>query len=236
MKTKHTITKCLAVLALGFASLVPAQNIPVVHWINDAGSNAVAVLNSTGVFTTDFKAHNDLTVTRLTADPVTFWAGDAFGGPTPGNNPAYLTNFLGLTNNGTGNGTSGDVQELWTTDDATGALQFDFLIPLTPQDRILLTDVDGTEQYLLQAYVVTGSSSNQVSFVGWPMNNFSGETGIIPDTRWPVWNAAAGTLTSATSQDLNSPLFVLTPAQNINRLVLIAFHIDIGSIGGKLWA
>jgi hypothetical protein len=72
----------------------------------------------------------------------------------------------------------------------------------------------------LQAYLISASSSNQVSFVGWPTDDFSGETGIIPDGRWPVWNPAAGILTSGTSQDLNSPLFVLTPAQNINRLVI----------------
>ena len=221
MKTKPTITKCLAVLALGYSIVVQAQNIPVVHWINDVGSNAVAVLNSNGFFTTDFKAHNDLRVTPLTTNSVMFYpSGEAFGGTTPGNNPAYLTNFLGLTNNGTGNGVKGNLQELWTTTNNTGTLQFDFLTPLTPQDRILLTDVDGTEQYLLQAYIVTASSSNQVSFVGWLTNSFSGGTGVTPDTRWPVWNAAAGTLTSSTSQDLSSPLFVLTPAQNINRLVL----------------
>ena len=221
MKTNLTITKCLAVLALGCSNLVPAQNIPVVHWINDAGQNAATVLNSTGVFTTDFKAHNDLIVTRVTADAVSLYT-DVFGGATPGNNPAYLTNFVGATNNGTGDGIAGDIEDLVMTSDSTGTLQFDFLYPLTPQDRILFTDVDGSEQYLLQAYLINGSISNQVSFVGWPATNYSGSTGIMPDSRWPIWNPAAGTLTSGTSAgfNLNEELFVLTPAQNINRLVI----------------
>ncbi len=223
MRTRLIFIKCLAVLTLGFASVVRAQNIAVVHWINEAGSNAVSVLNSNlnvaGVFITDFKGHNDLTVTRLTADSVSFYT-DAFGGGTPGNNPAYLTNFVGTANNGTGDGTAGDFENLNMSSDSTGTLEFDFLYPLTPQDRILLTDVDGPEQYLLQAYFINGSASNQVSFVGWPASDFSGTAGIIPNANWPVWNPAAGTLISGTAGNLNEELFVLTPAQNINRLVI----------------
>ena len=219
MKTKLTITICLAVLALGFSNLVLAQNIPVVHWINDAGQDAATVLNTNGVFVTDFKTHNDLTVTRLTADSVSLYS-DVFGGATPGNNPAYLTNFVGVTSNGTGDGVAGDIKDLCMTSNATGTLQFDFLFPLTPQDRILLIDVDGPESYLLQAYAINGSSSNQVSFVGWNAQDFSGTTGMTPNSQWPVWDPANGTLTSGTSANLDEELFVLTPAQNINRLVI----------------
>ena len=219
MKTNLTITKCLAVLALGFSNLVLAQNIPVVHWINDAGQGAATALNTNGVFVTDFKAHNDLTVTRLTDDGVSLYT-DVFGGATPGNNPAYLTNFVGVATNGTGDGIAGDFEDLNMTSDSTGTLQFDFLSPLTPQDRILLIDVDGPESYLLQAYAINGSASNQVSFVGWPAQDFSGQTGLTPDSTWPLWNPAAGTLISGISAKLNEELFVLTPAQNINRLMV----------------
>ena len=219
MKTNRTITKYLAVLALGFSNVAPAQNIPVVHWINDAGQDAATVLNTNGVFVTDFKTHNDLTVTRLTADAVSFYT-DAFGGATPGNNPAYLTNFVGVTNNGTGDGIAGDIEDLVMSDDSSATFQFDFLYPLTPQDRILLVDVDGSEQYLLQAYVINVSATNQVSFIGWPTIDYSGMTGTTPNASWPVWNPAAGTLISGTSANLNEELFVLTPAQNINRLVI----------------
>ena len=219
MKTNLTITKCLAVLALGFSNLVLAQNIPVVHWINDAGQGAATALNTNGVFVTDFKAHNDLTVTRLTDDGVSLYT-DVFGGATPGNNPTYLTNFMGVTNNGTGDGIAGDIEDLDMSDDTTGTMQFDFLFPLTPQDRILLVDVDGPESYLLQAYLVNGSSTNLVSFVGWNAQDFSGTTGMTPNSQWPVWDPANGTLTSGTSANLDEELFVLTPAQNINRLVI----------------
>jgi hypothetical protein len=219
MKKNPTIIKWLAFLALGFSNAVPAQNFPVAHWINGAGQNAATVLNTNGVFITDFKAHNDLTVTRLTSDSVTLYT-DVFGGATPGNNPGYLTNFVGVATNGTGDGVAGDIEDLEMSYDATGALQFDFLTPLTPQDRILLIDADGPEQYSLQAELISGLSSNQVSFIGWPTNDFSGTTGVMPNSSWPVWNPAAGTLVSGTSGNLNEELFVLTPARNINRLVI----------------
>ena len=74
MKTNLILRGSLAVLAVVFTNLVQAQNLPVAHWINAAGSNAVSVLNSnlnvTGVFVTDFKGHNDLTVTRLTTNSI----------------------------------------------------------------------------------------------------------------------------------------------------------------------
>jgi len=99
-------------------------------------------------------------------------------------------------------------------------LQFDFSQPLTPQDRILDIDTDGPEEYLLQAYVFNGSSYVQVSMAGWTAQDFSGTTGVMPDSRWPVWNPGTGILASGTSEDLNEELFVLTPDQNISRLVV----------------
>jgi hypothetical protein len=42
----------------------------------------------------------------------------------------------------------------------------------------------------------------------------------MPDSRWPVWNPGTGILASGTSENLNEELFVLTPDQNINRLVV----------------
>jgi hypothetical protein len=206
-------------LVLGFSNPVLAQNIQVAHWINDAGQNAADVLNTSGVFTTDFKAHNDVTVTRLTSDSVALYT-DVFDGTSPGNNPGYLTNFVGVATNGTGDGVVGDIEDLEMTWDATGTLQFDFLSPLTPQDRILLVDVDGTEQYLVQAYAFNGSTYDQVSLGRWIAEDFSGSTGITPDTSWPVWDPTAGAVTSGISGNLNEELFVLTPAQNINRLVI----------------
>jgi hypothetical protein len=206
-------------LLLGMSNLVQAQNLPVAHWINGTGQSADTILNTGGVFITDFKTHNDLTVTRLTSDSVTLYT-DVFGGSSPGNNPGYLTNFTGVATNGTGDGIAGDIEDLELTTDATGTLQFDFLHPLMAQDRILLIDVDGPEQYLLQAYFVDSLSTNVVSFTGWTAEDFSGTAGTTPDARWPVWNPATGTLISGTTGNLNEELFVLTPARNINRLVV----------------
>jgi hypothetical protein len=206
-------------LVLASSNPVLAQNYPVVHWINDAGQSADTVLNTNGVFVTDFKAQSDVTVTRLTSDSVEVTY-DVFGGPTPGNNPAYLTNFVGVSNNGTGDGIAGDVVDLNMTSDVTGTLQFDFLHGLTPQDRILLVDVDGPEEYLLQAYVFNGSSNVQVSTEGWTGQDFSGTTGITPNSMWPNWNPNTGIVSSGTSENLDEELFVLTPNQTINRLVI----------------
>jgi hypothetical protein len=212
-----SVTDSISLVLTPFASV--AQCLAV-HWIKDAGQNAATVLNTNGVFITDFKGIDDLTVTRLTSDPVALYV-EMFGGTTPGNNPGYLTTFVGLTNNGTGDGTYGDIEDLNMTADATGALQFDFLYPLAPEDRILLVDVDGPEEYLLQAYVLNDSSYVQeTNLAGWTAQDFSGTTGITPNSTWPVWNPTLGTVTSGTSQNLDQELFVLAPDQNISRLVV----------------
>jgi hypothetical protein len=106
------------------------------------------------------------------------------------------------------------------TTDATGALQFDFHSALTPQDCILLVDIDGPEEYLLKAYVYDGTNYNQVSTAGWTPQDFTGTTGELPTSQWPVWNGAAGTAYSGAmaSTDLDQELFVLSPDQNIDRL------------------
>jgi hypothetical protein len=207
-------------LVLFFPSTVRAQNFAAVHWVNDAGQRGDTVLNTNGIFTTDYKAHNDVTVTPISAGSVVLYT-DVFGGASPGNNPGYITNFTGVVTNGTGDGTAGDIEDLEMTYSATGTLQFDFATPLTPQDRILLIDVDYNEQYLVQAYAFNGTSYVQVSLAGWNYQNFSGTTGMTPDSTWPVWNPTTGTLTSGSSANLNEELSVLTPNQNIDRLVII---------------
>jgi len=209
-------------LVLGLSNQVLAQDIAVVHWVNDAGQDAYSVLNTNGVFITDFKGINDVTVTPLTSDSVWELNIDVFGGTSPGNNPVYLTGFLGVSSNGTGDGVAGDFEDLYMTSAASGTLQFDFSQPLTPQDRILLVDVDGVEQYLLQAYAFNGSSYVQeTNLAGWTAQDFSGTTGITPNSSWPVWNPTNGTVSSgASGANLNEELFVLTPDQNISRLVV----------------
>jgi len=220
MKLMSNLSKAVVLcVALSIEGIANAQNIAAAHWINESAQSGATVLNGGGVFTTDFKGTNDLKITPLAIDPVTYYV-DLFGGSTPGNNPAYMTNFVGSSANGTGDGTPGDIGDLEMTYDATGSLQFDFATPLTPQDRILLIDVDRTEQYLIQAYAFNGISNAPVSLTGWNAQNFSGTTGITPNSTWPIWTPATGTLVSGTSSDLNEELFVLTPNQNINRLVI----------------
>jgi hypothetical protein len=220
MQTKPILLRYLSVFALGVLNPVHAQNLPSAHWVNGAGQNAATTLNTNVVFITDFKAHDDLKVTRLTTNSYVLYTGTN-GGATPGNNPAYITSFVGMTNNGTGDGIAGDIQCLDMANEATGSLQFDFLYPLTPHDRILMIDVDGLEQWQLLAYTITGSSTSLVSFAGWRAEDFSGMTGIIPDARWPVWDWANGIVSGGGSGiNLRSELFVLTPAQNIDRLII----------------
>ncbi len=177
------------------------------------------MLNTNGVFISDFKATNDFSVVLQTSDPVAVTY-DTFGGSSSANNPAYLANFVGAASNGTGDGTAGDLADLDMTSDASGAVQFDFAIPMTPLDRILVVDVDGPEQYLFQASFVNETFDMPVSTAGWAGQPFAGTVGSPPDSRWPTWNASAGTLVSGTSENINEELFVLTPNQNFNRLVV----------------
>lgn len=208
----------------------PAQSIPVVHWINDAGQRGSDVMNAGGVFLTDFKSHNDFRAVSLTSDTV-YPSVDVYGGAHPGNNPSYCTLFTGIGNNGTGDGVAGDIADLEMTTDSTGAVQFDFLTPLTPQDRVLVTDVDGPEQYTLKAYVFDGTNYNQVSMAGWTTTNYSGSTGELPTSQWPVWNGATGSLNSGAmpNTDLNQELCVMMPAQNIDRL-------QVYKLTGSAWS
>jgi len=212
-----------ASLALGLlAGAANAQTLPVAHWINGSGQEADTVLNNGKVFTTSFKANNDLKVTQLSGEVNSVYL-DTFGGDSPGNNPAWLTGFVGVARNDTGDGTPGDVEELeMDIDDDTASLQFDFSSHLGPNDRILLADVDGDEAYQIKAYTVDASSHyTAVSLSGWVAQQYSGSTGQLPDSTWPIWNGAAGTLVSGTSGDtLDEEVCVLVPDKNIDRLVI----------------
>jgi len=196
------------------------QTIPAVHWINAAGQNAAQVLNTNGVFVTSFKTTNDLTVHATTPSSDLAVTEDFFGGGNPGNNPPYLAQYVGLPANASGDGTTGGLDDLDMTAGATGSVQFDFANGLTPDDRILLVDVDGPEQYLLTAYVSSEVSYQQVNTSAWIAQDFSGATGETPNSQWPVWDGAAGTLDSGTSANLDEELVVLTPTTTIHRLVI----------------
>jgi hypothetical protein len=192
------------------------------HWINDASQSVITSINP-GPFVTNFKGVNDVVLAELTGD-VTTVATVNFGGPTPGNNPTDLVNFVGAAANGTGDGTAGHLQMLATASGggAPSSFRFDFAQGFGTGDRFLITDVDTNEQYTIQAFVKIGASYIQVPVAGWTLIPYSGQMGVLPDSRWPTWNGANGTLTSTganASFALDEPLDVLIPDQRIDRLI-----------------
>ena len=215
----QTIMACL--LALGPPLLAQAQNEQAIQWINASSQNGATQLNNTGTFTTSFQGTNDVTVTQL-AGNVSGLVNNSFGGATPGNNPGYITSFLGSPITGTGTGTAGTFGLLGGDGtDATASLEIDFSVPLMLNSHIMFGDVDTTEQYQIQAYSLVDGTYVQLSLAGWTHNSFSGQTGITPNANWATWDPSNGTLTaSAGNPQLNSPLDVLTPDQNVDRLVI----------------
>jgi hypothetical protein len=207
---------CIAML--GAATFCRAES--AIHWKNSASQDVISVLGSNGVFTTDFKGSNDAHVSKLsgTASDIFF---EAFGGSTPGNNPLWITNFIGNTPQQTGNGVAGHWGMLEPSSSA-GSFQFDFSVPFGPGDRMMIADVDQSEKYQIAAYRLVGGSYQAVPLAGWTHFAYSGETGITPDSRWATWNPADGTLTSSGS-GLSEPLDVFAPDQNIDRVVFVNF-------------
>jgi hypothetical protein len=188
----------------------------VVHWTNGASQDAVQVLSNGEVFVTDFKGVNDVRVTVISGAIPDLYD-EEFGGFAPGNNPDWITEFVGDPLKGTGDGTAG-VWRMLEPSRSAAVLQFDFAMPLVAGDRMMIADVDNTEMYRIQAYAQAGSGGDflPVSANGWLRENFSGQTGIPPDERWPVWTTD-GYLT-ATGTALFEPLVVLTFDQRIDRI------------------
>ena len=216
-----------------FGSLACAQTIPAVHLINQSSQNAMAVLNSGAPFTTDFRGTNDVTITPLAGTVNSDVYMDNYGGSTPGNNPSYLTTFVGATANGTGSGAAGGFDLLETNLGGTNlSLQYDFAQPLTSVDRIIVADVDNDEQYQVQAYRLVNGEYEAVSLAGWVHESFSGQTGTTPDATRASWDPATGTLTSnagGAGHNLNEPLDILTPDQPVDRIVFTKLAGSDGS-------
>jgi hypothetical protein len=209
---------CAVFIVCATFSPSSVRAVSVIRWINGSNENGSTVLNSGSTFTTSFRTANDVTATRLSGALGALFT-DNFGGATPGNNPSYLTSFVGSTVSWTGDGTAGHVGFLDFGGGATSSAQFDFSQPLTSADRLLFVDADSTEQYHVEAYALVGASYVPLSLGGWTYETFSGQTGVTPDSRWPTWNAASGLLTAGTS-GLNEELSVLTPDQQVSRLVI----------------
>jgi hypothetical protein len=208
-----SFTSLLIIGAIGESS---ADTISVAQWVNSSGNNALTELNAGRAFVTNFKGSNDLTVTESVGQVNSIYT-DTFTS-SPGNNPAYLSSFVGNSANGTGNGNPGAVSLLESCF-CTNTLQFDFSKPLTTNDKIMLADIDFSEQIQITAYSLSGSVYTQVSLNGWLMQDFTGMTGTLPNSTWASWNSSNGIFTAGTTSNLNEPLNFLTPDQNISRLV-----------------
>lgn len=189
-----------------------------IHTISDSGQNASSALTASTPFVTTFRSPNDVTVSIQNASSFTGTFTDNFAA-NPGNNPGYITGFVGSSTAGTGNGTAGFVSSFLMASVATGVMQLDFAQPLNSNDHILFIDVDSSEQYSIQAFSLVGSNYVPLSLGGWTFDSFTGSTGVLPDSRWASWDSSAGTLT-ATAAALNEELSVLTPDQNVSRLIV----------------
>jgi hypothetical protein len=204
-----------AILATWLISFQSICADSAIRWINEANQSAATVLNGGSVFTTTYRTSNDVSVTLLSGSTSGTYI-DVYGGATPGNNPDYLRDFVGSTTEGTGDGQAGHHLFLTMSSASTGAIQFDFAQPLNSSDRILFSDVDYFEQYSLQAFAPGGAA---LDFSGWTYEAFSGQTGVLPDSRWPTWDPVNRLLTAGTST-LNEEVVVFTPDQSVSRLII----------------
>ena len=231
-------------LLLAMSKVTLGDTIPAIHWINDSSQSVANVLSSGSAFTTDFKGTNDVTLTQLgwiDPNPNDYINQNNDGENTVingvGNNPSYLTGFVGSPQYGTGNGTVGVVNTLWTTSNGTNrsSYQFDFAQGFTPNDRLLIFDVDGREQYQIQAYVKNGAGYSPVSVSGWTVIPYTGKMGTLPNSSWATWDPNAGTFTSnvwGSDGNVNSPLDVLIPSQSVDRVVITETEGEINSVAG----
>jgi hypothetical protein len=217
-KSFKRVVPTLIALALVSLHCASAADFAV-HWLNDASQNVVSALNSSSTFNTSFKSTGDIQITLISGQVNSVFDEDFSS--NPGNNAGFLTGFLGNSAQGTGNGIAGHWSTLETTPSgsALSSLQFDFGIPLAAGDKFLIADADRDEQYKIQAFTKNGNGFTPVSLAGWTHLQFSGQTGITPDSQWPTWDPSSGLLTATISGDLFELLDVLVPDQNIDRIV-----------------
>lgn len=219
------LARSLALTAVVLAIPNEGHAETVIHWTNDASQDVITELSNGHVFTSDFKGVNDVQVSKLTGTVSEVFT-ETFGGSTPGNNPTWITKFVGNAAPQTGDGTPGRWKMLEPSSSAN-SFQFDFSIPFGSGDRMLVADVDQSEKYQIVAYKHVGSNYVATSVSSWVHQPFSGQTGVTPDARWATWNPADGTLTSS-GTSLTEPLDVFAPDQNIDRVVFI----NVGGGGG----
>jgi hypothetical protein len=112
-------------------------------------------------------------------------------------------------------------------------IQFDFAIPVTSADRILIGDVDHSEAYTVQAFTLSGATYTAVNLSGWTEQNISGQTGVLPNSSWASWTVSpdglTGSFSANTGGELNEPYGVLTPNQSIDRIIFTKLPQGNGS-------
>ena len=109
------------------------------------------------------------------------------------------------------------------------SLTINFAIPIGPSSRILIGDIDADEEVNVQAF---DNGVPEPSLANWKEQNLTGSTNEKPVTSdWAAWTTSGdtGTLTSSYDGDLDDPLNVLTPDQDITQLVLTQ---DLAGAGG----
>jgi len=226
-----TISAVLGLSALIFLLFAPptrvlGQTELVIHWINDLGQDGRAVLSAGSNFITSFKGTNDVTVKLLSGSVNSIFQEVFSVGGTNINNPAFLTNFVGLAANGTGDGNPSRLKCLETALSGSVLLEFDFAIPLTSADRLVIADVDTGEEY----GILASFQGSSLFPSNWVYTAYSGGTTQLPDSSWPVWDSNQGTLTAATTGNLFEPLSVLAPKLSMDRVVISRFNQGSGSI------
>ena len=224
----------VVLLALGMVVSSQSRASSVISWTNDSSQTALSVLNGGSSFVTNFIGTNDVTITQLSGNVNSVYM-DAFGGASSGNNPSYLTDFVGSSAANTGDGLAGHMKLLETAlvaDAPTNALQFDFASSLNGNSRIVIADVDLAENYTLAAYHWDGSSYVQLSLSGWTHETFSGKTGASPNSNWAVWDASTGTMTGNSPAPMNEPLDVFTPDQAVDRVVFTKLNQSTAGSAG----
>jgi hypothetical protein len=226
--------------AVCLLAAVPARaELAALQTVNGSSQSSDAVLTTVNaVFVTNFKGTNDVSVTLLSGTVGPNF-NDAYPA-SPGNNPAYLSGFVGSAANGTGDGAPGVLRQMQTTIPGT-SLSFTFDVPLNPGDRFVVSDTDNGETVTIQAFTRSGAVFTSVGLSGWTHEAFTGQTGILPDSQWATWNptgggADLGTLVAGIPGGIDEPLDVFTVDQPIDRIVVTQLAGGNGTVGVQFLA
>jgi PEP-CTERM motif len=235
----------LTLLIVVLPATAMADVIPDVIPLGTGSTSAPSILQPTSdgtttpTYKTSFLGTNDLTIQLLTPQVGVATTNDSISLPQPpsqGNNPDYLTNFMGNSTTGTGSGDKGNFAALLLIDGTATAngtsLQLNFGLnggpQLGPTNSLIFGDVDGNEKVTITAF---NSANQPLSLAGWALTQqyFTGDTNVLNPSpaasQWATFttsgpNNTIGSLTAPSSGDLDLPLNVLTPDQDVAKLII----------------